>query len=222
MPLLITQSLLSSWLYQYKAKDPEAAEAEFMRVLRRERGEQSPAMLAGIEFETLCYRIANGEDVSAGVDGYAYDSEHFPERLEPIYPKGYDGACQVAKFITGAQFQVKAKRIVRVGRQDFLLYGILDALKAGTIYDIKYKSKSLGSLDLAGSYQDSPQHSAYFRIVPEAQEFKYLVSDGKDLYVETYKPEDTPAIENIIEEFVEYLKSTGLEATYKEHWKSKF
>ena len=68
-----------------------------------------------------------------------------------------------------------------------LLYtSILDALKAGTIYDVKYLNKSMGSAELAWKYLESAQHPAYFYIVPEAHEFKYLVSDGKDLYIEQY------------------------------------
>lgn len=204
MALLITQSLLSAWSYQFQAYDADAAENDFLRVLRREPGEQSPAMLAGIAFEHLCYRIANYEG-----------------HPRPIFPANYDGARKVAEIIRGGQFQVKTSRKIHVSGYDLLLYGVLDALKAGIIYDIKFKLKSFGSLDLQGSYTNSPQHPAYMRLVPEAREFRYLVSDGKDLYVETYQREDTPSIEDIIRDFVRYLDGAGLMGLYHANWRTK-
>lgn len=210
---LITQSLLSSWQWMYKAEDEDAAEADFMRTLKRERGEPSPAMLAGRDFENLCYRIANGEDISRNLDGFAYDSECFPPY--------YDGACKVAEIIRGGVWQVKARKEISVGNRVFLLYGILDVLKAGTIYDIKFRTKPLGSGDIAGKYLDSPQHPMYLNLVPEATCFDYLVSDGRDLYVESYERGDVAPIEDTINDFMAYLDRTGLTPLYMERWATK-
>lgn len=235
MQYLMTQSLLSAWQWLYKARDAypfdeekadaaEAkAEADFLRTLRRERGEPSPAMLAGRDFESLCYAIADGKDViSGGDDGFAYDSEHFPEHLVPVrFPQNYNGALQVARIIKGGAWQVKASKHIRVDGQDFLLYGILDAVKEGVIYDIKYKSRPLGSVELPALYADSPQHPAYLRLMPEAARFEYLVSDGELLYTEAYERGDVPPIEDIIGDFMTYLDRACLTGVYERHWATR-
>lgn len=220
---LMTQSLLSSWNYIFNCFEgyEEEAREEFMRTLRREKSEPSEAMLKGIAFEKLCYDIANGS--------FRPDHEmSFPcepnsgELMEcAVYPFGYRGACKVAEFIKNAPVQVRSQREITVDGMDFLVYGVLDAIKAGTIYDVKFKNKSFGSLDLAGSYLDSPQHQTYFYIVPEASEFKYLVSDGTDIYTETYRREDTPHIGDIIHDFIDSLAGWGLLDLYKEKWLTK-
>lgn len=201
---LITQSLLSAWAYTFDCYEgcEESAQEDFLRVLRREKGEQTEAMLNGISFENAVYATANG-------------------KLNPTGHKWEVGIRQVADIIKGAPVQVKAQSEITVDGIDFLVYGILDALKAGTIYDVKFKNKSFGSLDLAGDYLNSPQHPAYFYIVPEASEFKYLVSDGFDIYIETYRREDTAFIGDIIREFIESITIMDLLDLYKEKWQAK-
>lgn len=220
---LVTQSLLSAWNYMFDCFEgyEDEAREEFMHALRREKGEQSEAMLKGIAFENLCYSIVDGT-FRPGSELSGPCNPNSGELMEyQVYPFGYQGACKVAEFIKGAPVQVKAQREITVDGIDFLVYGILDALKAGTIYDVKFKNKSFGSLDLAGDYLNSPQHPAYFYIVPEASEFKYLVSDGFDIYIETYRREDTAFIGDIIREFIESVTSMGLLELYKEKWQAK-
>lgn len=223
MRYLMTQSLLSSWQWLYKSRDAypydedkadaaeERAEADFMRTLRRERGEPSPAMLAGREFEALCYDIADGR-FRPGRDA---------ESGEPMFPPTYPGALQVARIINGGAWQVKASKRVSVGGRDFLLYGILDALKGGVIYDIKYKSRSLGSVDLPALFADSPQHPMYFALCPEATRFEYLVSDGQLMYAEAYERGDVAPIEATIESFMQYLDRACLVSVYENHWAAR-
>ena len=98
---------------------------------------------------------------------------------------------------------------------------ILDALRAGVISDVKFSNKSFGSADLAGKYLDSPQHPAYFFCVPEAYKFQYLVSDGTDLYVETYYPKDCRPFADIADEFLCSLEGDGLIDQYRENWKAR-
>ena len=222
MRFLMTQSLLSAWQWLYKARDAypydedkadaaEAkAEADFLRVLRRERGEPSPAMLAGRDFEALCYAVADGRFRPAHND---FGESEFP----PTYP----GALQVARVINGGAWQVKASKRVSVGGRDFLLYGVLDALKAGVIYDIKFKSRPLGSVELPGLYADSPQHPMYFALCPEALRFEYLVSDGALLYAESYERGDVAPIETIIGDFMGYLDRACLVSVYEHHWAAR-
>lgn len=58
--LLLTQSLLSSWLYQYGAYDPQKAHEDFLRVLRREPTQPNKAMLDGIQFENMVTACCEG------------------------------------------------------------------------------------------------------------------------------------------------------------------
>lgn len=57
---LITQSLLSSWEYLYKAWDKKAAQQDFMRVLHREKTRPNQAMLDGIQFENMVTACCGG------------------------------------------------------------------------------------------------------------------------------------------------------------------
>ena len=95
-----------------------------------------------------------------------------------------------------------------------------DALKAGIIYDVKFSNKGFGSADLAGKYLDSPQHSTYFYILPEARAFQYLVSDGVDLYTETYTPAQSRPLSEIVDEFIRSLEAMKLLDVYKAKWLS--
>lgn len=201
MSWLITQSLLASWARQYDCMEgyEEEAREDFLRTLRREPGETTEAMLNGLKFEERVYRAASGKPIRADANWR-------------------EGALTIAEIIRGAQIQVKASREIEVDGETYLVYGILDALKAGTIYDVKFSNKSLGSADMYGKYLESPQHPAYFYIVPEADAFKYLLSDGEDVYIETYRREDTPHISTFIRRFAEDLEREGLTELYRERW----
>ena len=223
--LLITQSLLSSWGYMFNCWEDglEQAKEDFMRSLNREPIPANEAMQAGIDFERLCYQIAAGKFTPEfSTDGTTNKSSYGDGELMGYnkYPKNYSGAEKVAEIIRGGQVQVSIKRPITVDGTRFLIHGVLDVLKAGIIYDVKYKVKSFGSLDLAGSYIDSPQHPAYFYLVPEAREFRYLVSDGTDLYVETYTRQITPFIGDLIAEFKASITDMGLFDLYKAKWET--
>ena len=117
--------------------------------------------------------------------------------------------------------QIKAQRELSLGSMSLLVYGIMDALKAGIIYDVKFSNKGFGSAELAGKYLDSPQHPAYFYIEPEAREFQYLVSDGVDLYTETYTRANSRPFKEIAEEFLASLDAMNLLSIYKEKWAAR-
>ena len=201
---LITQTLLSSWAYVFNCRDEcvEDAMADFLRTLNREKTEATEAMLDGIAFENEVYKAASG----------------IARRPHEKWERGIQA---IATTLRGAQTQVKAQRDMDAHGTIFLVYGILDGLRAGVIFDVKKKSKSFGSLDLAGDYLDSAQHPAYFYIVPEAYEFRYLVSDGQDLYVETYHPEECRPFPDIVDDFITSIESMGLLPLYKEKWATK-
>ena len=132
MAYLITQSLLSAYQYMFDCYPgcEDDAKASFLAALNREKSEPSEAMLNGIEFENEVYKAASGVP------------------RDP-HAKWENGIQLIAPIIRGGQFQVKAYREIEVEGLTFLAYGILDALKAGTISDVKFKSKSFGSVDLA-------------------------------------------------------------------------
>jgi hypothetical protein len=196
---LLTHSLLSSWLYAMKDSPYEDATTErdsfqeFLQALRREPGEQTEAMRNGIEFEDLVTDIANGDA----------DTEH----------KWYEAASKVARIVKGGWLQYKAKKKITVSGEQILLYGRLDVLKAGEIIDTKF-SKGYER----GKYISSTQHPTYLELIPEAEKFTYLVSNGTEVWTETYRRDETPSIIPMIESFLAYLKDNGLWELYVKHW----
>lgn len=201
---LITQSLLSTWNYMFSCYEgnAEAAKQDFLQALNRIPTKTTEAMECGKAFEQEVYTAAAG----------------LPRKPHPEWEPGIQ---QIASIIKGAAIQVRQSREIEIAGNVFLVYGILDALKAGTIYDVKFCSQPFKDVELAGRYMESCQHPAYFYIVPEAAEFQYLVSDGADLYIERYLRNDTPYIGNAIAEFMQFLDSAGLMGTYKEKWLAK-
>ncbi len=205
---LITQSLIASWAYMFdcRKESEKNAEQEFLQVLRREARETTEARQNGIYFENAVYAEAAG-----------------------VSPKPEcqweNGVKAVANIIRGAQMQVRLSRPLTLDGMKFLVYGILDALKAGVIYDVKFQNKkfSISENDPGeyGKFLNSPQHPFYFFLVPEALEFKYLLSDGEDLYIETYQRDQTRSAEAVIAEFIHSIAGMGLLDAYKEKWLAK-
>lgn len=204
MRYLITQSLISSWNYLLSCREEcqEDAYRDFLNALNRVPKDTTPEMQNGIDFENEVYKAAAGTPRVA-------------------HPKWEQGINAVATVIKGAPVQVKAQRELTIGSLNFLVYGIMDALKAGTIFDVKFSNKSFGSAELAGKYLDSPQHPTYFFIEPEAREFQYLVSDGVDLYTETYTRANSRPFKEIAAEFISSLEAMKLLDLYKEKWIAK-
>lgn len=201
---LMTHSLLASWLYTMRDNPYEDATsdrdsfAEFMMTLRREQTPTTEAMQRGIDFENLVTAIVNGE------------------QTPPEWDKWYNAASEVAEIVRSGCLQYKAKKEISVAGITFLLYGRLDALKAGVIYDIKFSS----GYD-KGKYVDSTQHPTYLELIPQAQEFTYLVSNGGTVWRETYRRDETPDIRDVISDFVSWLEENSLMDVYKEHWEAK-
>lgn len=201
MAYLVTHSLLSAWLYSMQdnpfadATQEDTSKEDFLRVLRREPTPTTEAMQNGIDFEDLVTELVRGEQPNPNKTAW----------MEP--------AQKVAGIIRGGQLQYVATRKVVVDRTEFLLYGRLDALKAGRIYDIKF-SKGYER----GKYIDSTQHPMYLELLPSAESFTYLVSNGTELWTEQYRRDETRSIFPIIRDFVAYLDGTGLMPIYREHW----
>jgi len=193
---MITHSLLYAWLYSMR-DNPYAGERdayqEFLQVLRREPTPTTEAMQNGIDFENLVTDILRHKG----------------------NPKSgwFEAAGDIAAFIRGGQLQVKVKRDMQIAGENILLYGRLDALKAGVVYDIKF-SKTYER----GKYLHSTQHPVYLALVPEATEFTYLISNGANVWQESYRREETEDVRNIISYFLAWLKNQGLLELYKEKW----
>jgi hypothetical protein len=198
----MTKSLLESWQYVYDCWEggEEKAQEDFLRTLNREGVEETEAMLNGQAFEDRVHKAMEGETIRSDA-------------------KWRTGALAIADILKGAQWQVRFKRDIEVDGMVFELDGILDALKAGVIYDVKFLNKSMNGVDLYGKYLDCSQHPAYFYLVPEAREFQYLVSDGEDVYIETYQREHSRHIGEFIHDFIGSVRGMGLLELYKEKWR---
>ncbi|MGN1118304.1 MAG: hypothetical protein ACI4RU_06800 [Acutalibacteraceae bacterium] len=201
---LLTQSLISSWKYIFDCFEgyEEDAYESFLKTLRREPSEPNEAMQNGIDFENEVYKA------SAGI-------------LREPHRKWENGIQRVATLIKGSSVQVKCQREFELDGETYLCYGIMDALKAGHIYDVKFSNKSLTSVDCPGKYFDVPQTSAYLFCVPEALDFSYLLSDGEDVYIEKYTPDMVRPFPEIAKEFLNSIEKMGLIEIYREHWKAK-
>lgn len=192
---LITQSLLSSWQWGLVL---ENGYEDFLKTLRREPIQQNKAMLEGIRFENCLNAVLNGAEIEPTHEWY--------KPIMELYPTLY-----------GSQQQASPSCEMVIDGVRFVLYGKLDFLKAGVIYDTKY-SKTYR----VGKYIDSPQHPFYFALVPEAREFQYKICDGKYIYTETYRPDEVEPIERTIKHFVDFLDKQDLVKTYCDNWKSKY
>lgn len=204
MPTLITQTLLGAWTYALDAREEVQEEAyqSFLDTLHKLPRETTPEMQNGIDFEDEVYKAAWGKE------------------REP-HPMWEEGIRKVSKILYRAPTQIRLSRPLTADGEELLLYGVLDAMKAGSIYDVKFLNKSFGSADLAGKYLHSPQHPAYLYLAPEALDFTYLVSDGQDLYTERYTRRMTRPIQEIASEFIRFLRVSGLMDVYLEKWKAK-
>ena len=185
--LLLTQTLINSWLYLYQTDGEyyDQAYQDFLKTLKRIPLEDNEIFARGREFEKL---VINGE-----------------------YKEIYD-------IIKGGSYQVSKKKELVVDNLDFTVYGIADFIKNGVIYD----TKRVNQYELQ-KYQYSSQHLIYLYLFDDCYEFTYLIVDNSDtFYEETYKRTDlTLSIENLIHNFISFLKENNLFNIYLENWKGK-
>lgn len=198
MSFWMTQSLLSSWLYYMNADDQYVNQAlsSFLSTLRREKQKKTQAMQDGIRFEQLVNDIVSGKEID-----------------ESISEKWALTAKRFAKICSGGQPQVPISGRITTAGMDFVLYGVCDYVKAGVIFDIK----KTGRYEY-GKYAGSPQHSMYLHLLPPATRFDYLIFDGREHYRETYRRCDCKPIEQIIAEFICFLRDNSLIFEYKQNW----
>ena len=206
MKTKITKTLIESWQYIFDCYEggEEDAMVSFLQTLKREPLEPTEAMINGTNFENMCYRFAEhygGVPVNKQEEGWL------------------KGCMKILPYIEGGQFQVPVSCDLTINGHDFWLYGICDTVKAGTIFDIKYKNKGLGAAEVYGNYLNCSQHSIYLKALPEANRFIYLVSDGEELYTEEYTRKTAKPVEEYILNFWSWLQSNPeLLKIYEERW----
>ena len=157
------------------------------------------------------------ESIKKGFEYEKYMQENFEETLNGAY-------------------QVKVSKEY----DDYLLYGIVDCLKGGIIYDYKYTKHYE-----VGKFFNNHQTLMYLEMIPEAKKMVYLITDkfvkemplsaplnyeycGEyeykvgDVYREEYTKDMFPeTIDSILHKFEEWLKQYNLFDLYIEKWKCK-
>ena len=130
---------------------------------------------------------------------------------------------------------------VKVSKEygDYLLYGIIDCLKGGIIYDYKYTKNYE-----VGKFFNNNQTLMYLEMVPEAKKMIYLITNKfekieypdikfkdtakveyevGDIFKEEYTKDLFPeTIESVLHKFIEWLKAYNLYELYTEKWKCKY
>ena len=198
---LITHSLLYSWKRAispnpYESMDSVDPMEDMLTVLRREPTEVTQAMQNGIDFEDLVTDIVMGRA----------DPEH----------KWFLAAGNVASRVKGGALQCKAAKEIEVDGVPLLLYGRLDCLKAGEIIDIKFSG-----VYERGKYFYFTQHPVYMELIPEAKQFTYVVSNGANVWTETYRRDETRSVYPLIRDFLNWLVAMGLTDLYMANWGSR-
>jgi hypothetical protein len=159
-------------------------------------------MLNGLEFERLVSDVVYGRPV---------DSSH----------KWIEGATEIAGIVKGncTLEQGKVSKDISVNNVDYLLYGVVDWVGSGIIYDVKFK-ENIGNYDV-GNYFDGTQHRTYFAVIDGADTFEYLISNGRKVYREAYNRNEIRPIDQTIADFERWLKCYNLWDVYTGKWSAK-
>lgn len=214
---LITPTLLNSFQYyiQDEYKSPADSRADFLKTLSREKFEPNENMQKGIDFEDAVqqYCVDKFEPANRIITHIDNDEQ------EEINEWDDYSKCVIAcgRIVKGGLWQQSCKKDLRVGNQEFLLYGKCDVIKRDTIYDIKFTS----NYEL-GKFIDSSQHLIYLYCL-DLPKFQYLVSDGNDYWREDYH--NHAGIENEIKskisDFMGYLENDQeAKQIYLSKWES--
>ena len=200
---LLTPSLLNNFSYyiQDDWKSPADSRADFLKTLSRERFAPNEAMQKGIDFEDKILRMATLNLLPA----------EFNDEQDSVIES-------ISKVVKGGLWQQSVKKEIKVGNQEFLLYGRTDVIKRDTIYDIKFTS----NYEL-GKFLDSSQHLIYL-YCSRLPNFSYLISDGKDWWREDYHNhagvEDE--IKSKVSGFLDYLENDKeAKEMFLTKWESK-
>ena len=201
---LMTATLLGSykWMEDAPASWAMRAREDFYAKLRRQdKFEPTPEVQRGIEFERIICERCNTMDeeqfMLAMRDLYA---EKIKADLGLTYVTNESKEALLTRILNvcntlynqckGGQQQVKVGKDIKVGEEEFYLFGYIDVLQPTTILDIKTCTKYKES-----KYRDSIQHSIY-QYCTGIRDFKYVVAD----YDRTAYPENCIIVDTSINE----------------------
>ena len=201
---LMTATLLGSykWMEDAPASWAGRAREDFYAKLRRQdKFDPTPEVQRGIEFERIICERCNTMDeeqfMLAMRDLYA---EKIKADLGLTYATNESKEALLTRILNvcntlynqckGGQQQVKVSKDIKVGNEEFYLFGYIDVLQPTTILDIKTCTKYKES-----KYRDSIQHSIY-QYCTGIKDFKYVVAD----YDRTAYPENCIIVDTSINE----------------------
>ena len=201
---LMTATLLGSykWMEDAPASWAERAREDFYAKLRRQdKFEPTPEAQRGIEFERIicdrCNTMDEEQFMLAMRDLYV---EKIKADLGLTYATNESKEALLTRILNvcntlynqckGGQQQVKVGKDIKVGEEEFYLFGYIDVLQPTTILDIKTCTKYKES-----KYRDSIQHSIY-QYCTGIKDFKYVVAD----YDRTAYPENCIIVDTSINE----------------------
>lgn len=211
---LITPTLLNSYQFYLDCdyESPAKSRADFLKVLSKEKIEPTEAMQRGIDFENdvldACnnYCIANSSKIEPRFVEIVLDNgvaltRDMKERT--VMHQYIDCVENVANIVNSGLWQQTCKKELKIGNQEFLLYGRCDVIKLDTIYDIKFTN----NYDV-GKFLKSNQHLIYLYCT-NMPKFSYLISDGQEWWREDYF--NSHIIEDLIKSnisnFINYLEN---------------
>jgi hypothetical protein len=195
-------------------KSPENSRADFLKTLSREKFPANEALQKGLDFEYLVEKTCDWEE--GGVHWANLLSQKC-EKLKSLNIANYKDAVsfldknldyikcvkEIGKIVQKSLWQESVKKELKIGNTEFLLYGRTDVIKRDTIYDIKFTSNYE-----VGKFLNSSQHKIYL-YCSGLPKFQYLVSDGKEYWIEDYHNhagiEDE--LKGMISDFMGYLEN---------------
>ena len=198
---LITPSLLNAWLYIWNCAD-------------NVREAQSDA--TSFEDKVLEARNKAKEDFINTLNRLRFEPNEYMIQGMQFEDDTQAGKTIVSPIVEGGAWQIVGMKNETINGMHFLLYGRLDVLKGGVVYDIKRAMRYSPP-----KYAKTAQHPFYLHLFKRAYKFTYLVFDGKELHTETYYPDEVVDILALINNFIEWLKQNELLEIYKTKWKAK-
>ena len=201
---LITPSVLNSYQYYIndEFKSPADSRADFLKTLSREKFEPNEAMQKGIDFEGHINQLTN----------------NLPSTFNDKNKEYISCVIDIANIVNGGLWQQTCKKELQVGNKEFLLYGKMDVIKRDTVYDIKFT----GNYEI-GKFLNSAQHLIYLYCTG-LPKFQYLISDGKDYWIEDYHNhiDIENEIKSKISDFLGYLENDKeAKEMFETKWESK-
>ena len=185
--IYISPTLLDSFQFYQTAADDEYADMRRRELIDRLKGitVTTEVMQRGTDFENL---------LCAYIDGNAALDE--ADAVTKVIK-------EMAEHVRSASRQVHVKTLIT---PDVTVHGYIDFLHAGTVYDVK----TTGTY-LFPKYLHRNQHLAYLAALrnQKIETFKYLVTDYKDCFIESYHWRDSfmDDLRGRVNDFLGYLKA---------------